>query len=94
VIERDLPMLQIEVRADDDRTARLIDRLAARGYRGVMMLDGRYHDWRDHAGVASRRFGLIGHRDLFCFVPDVALPRMPADLGRRLMRAATTGAGS
>ncbi len=91
IIERDRPILQIEIRADDERTPVLIDRLAERGYRGVMMLDGRYHDWRDHSRVASRRFGLIGHRDLLCFDPEVALPRMSPALARKLTEADTSG---
>lgn len=87
LLAQDRPALQLEARADDPRTLELIDELAALGYRGVLMLDGRYHDWRAIDRVPSRRFGLVGHRDLLCVDTDAHGGLVGPALARRLSAA-------
>lgn len=57
------PLIQVEARAEQEETKTLFELFEDFGYIGVMLLDGRFPDYRKYRSEPSRQFGLKGHRD-------------------------------
>jgi len=57
------PIIQIELRVNEDSCDKVISTLTGLGYEGVMLCDGREIPLSEYKEVASKKFGFLGHRD-------------------------------
>jgi FkbM family methyltransferase len=74
------PLIQVEVRIESDEARALFELFENFGYVGVMVLDGKFHHYRDCRTIPSRKHGLIGHRNFLFTHRD-----KPVNLGNGTM---------
>lgn len=72
IIRRYRPVVQFESTVTDTRTEAIFEFFRRLGYSGVLLLGGKYLDYRDYRTVPHYKFGLGGHRD-FLFFPLEAI---------------------
>lgn len=83
IIRRHRPVVQFESTVTDPRTEEIFAFFRRLGYSGVLMLGGKYLDYRDYGTVPHYKFGRGGHRDFLFFPAEAIGATIPQPLAHR-----------